>query len=135
MRWHPPQLSCKCYLMPVMYDDLVRLCRERAAEYGALRKSSMTAIALDRSAAAIERLQAELAEVKASEELAWRERNVAYAKVKAWEAVVYVEGLPLRAVRVDEWGPGEGEQTTVPDVTPKRLTELLDELAAIRERT
>lgn len=47
-----------------MYDDLVRLCRGRAAEYGALRKSSMSAIALDRSADAIERLQAELAEAR-----------------------------------------------------------------------
>lgn len=61
----------------------------------------------------------------------WRERNIAYAKVKAWEAVVYVEGLPLRAARVDEWGPGEGEQTTVPELTPKRLVDLLDRLATL----
>lgn len=129
-----------------MYDDLVARARKIAADdhmrgcegrcytcncaYDYVKDNALTDLC-----AAIERLQAELAEAKASEERAWRERNVAYAKVKAWEAVVYVEGLPLRAVRVDEWGPGEGEQTTVPDVTPKRLTELLDELAAIRERT
>lgn len=70
--------------------------------------------------------------LRAEAEQAQRERNIAYAKVKAWESVVYVEGLPLRAVPVGEWGPGEGETTTVPEVTPKKLTELLDELRTAR---
>jgi hypothetical protein len=65
---------------------------------------------------------------------AWAERNKAVAKVKAWEATVYVEGLPLRAVRVDEWGPGEGETVAIPDITPNKLTELLDRLAAAEAR-
>lgn len=68
-------------------------------------------------------------------EQAWTERNVAYAKVKAWEDVVYVEGLQMRSVRVDEWGPGEGEMTEVPDISPKKLTELLDRLAKAESQT
>jgi hypothetical protein len=72
-------------------------------------------------------------ELREENRRAWTERNEAYAKVKAWESVVYVEGLPLRSVSVDEWGPGEGGQTTVPEVTPKKLTELLDELARLRK--
>lgn len=82
----------------------------------------------------IDELKAEIARLRASEERAWRERNIAYAKVKAWESVVFVEGLPLRAVKVDEWGPGEGETTTVPEVTPQRLTDLLDEMHRLRAR-
>jgi hypothetical protein len=82
--------------------------------------------------ARIAELEQELKETRARENLAWSERNVAYAKVKAWEAVVYIDGLPLRAVEVTEWGPGEGRITTVPDVTPRRLTDLLDEIARLR---
>lgn len=82
--------------------------------------------------ARIAELEHDLRETRAREERAWSERNIAYAKVKAWEAVVYVEGLPLRAVEVKEWGPGEGSMTTVPDVTPRRLTDLLEELARLR---
>ena len=63
---------------------------------------------------------------------AWRERNEAYAKVKAWESVVYVESLPMRAVPIDEWGESEGETTSVPQITTLKLTELLDEIAALR---
>jgi len=73
-----------------------------------------------------------IAALEADNERAWRERNTAYAKVKAWESVVYIEHLPLRAVAVNEWGPGEGGQTTVPDITPKKLTDLLAELSTLR---
>lgn len=38
-------------------DDIVRFCRERAASYGALRKSSLTAIALDKAADRIAELE------------------------------------------------------------------------------
>ena len=79
-----------------------------------------------------EELRREISRLRESEARAWRERNVAYAKVKGWEATVFVEGLPLRAVPVDEWGPGEGEMVTIPDVTPRKLTELLDELEELR---
>jgi hypothetical protein len=65
---------------------------------------------------------------------AWTERNEAYAKVKAWESVVYVEKLPLRAVRIDEWGPGEGGTTTVPEITRQKLTDLLAEIAKLRDQ-
>jgi uncharacterized protein (UPF0335 family) len=82
----------------------------------------------------IEQLQRENEALREENKRAWTERNTAYTKVKAWESVVYVEGLPLRAVRVEEWGPGEGTETAVPDITPKKLTELLDELAALREQ-
>jgi hypothetical protein len=67
-------------------------------------------------------------------ERAWRERNRAYAMVKGWEATVFVEGLPMRAVSVDEWGPGEGGHVGVPEITPRKLTELLDELRELRAR-
>ena len=80
----------------------------------------------------IQRLRAEVERLEAESARAWRERNIACAKVKAWEDVVYVESLPLRPVRVDGWGPGEGEETSVPIVTPKKLTELLDEMARLQ---
>lgn len=43
-------------------SDLKALCRERAAAYGALRQTSVTAIALDRAAAHIAALETQLAE-------------------------------------------------------------------------
>ncbi len=87
------------------------------------------------AAALIESLQKEVAELKAENERAWTERNTAYAKVKGWESVVYVEKLPMRAVPIDEWGPGEGGQTAVPHITPAKLTDLLDEIAKLRALT
>ena len=41
--------------------DIVNLCRDRAETYGALRQSSLTAIALDNAAAEIEQLRSQLA--------------------------------------------------------------------------
>lgn len=83
--------------------------------------------------AEVKELRREIRRLQESEARAWRERNIAYAKVKGWEATVFVEGLPLRTVPVSEWRPGEGETVTIPDVTPRRLTELLDELATLRK--
>lgn len=83
----------------------------------------------------IKELEAENRQLRESEARAWTERNIAYAKVKGWEATVYVEGLPLRSVPVEEWGPGEGGTTTIPDITPRKLTELLGELADLRSRS
>lgn len=78
-------------------------------------------------------VRAENARLREECERAWRERNIAVAKVRAWEATVVVEKLPYqRAHRVDEWGPSEGETIVVPEVTPRRLTEILDELATLR---
>jgi hypothetical protein len=45
----------------IAMDELPRLCRERAAGYGDLRRSSLTAIALDRAADRIEELERQLA--------------------------------------------------------------------------
>lgn len=119
-------------LQKLVSDDHQRGCEGRtyscSCGYDDLKDK-----ALVKAAAEIARLRAELEEANRREERAWRERNVAYAKVKAWEATVYVEGLPLRAVRADDWGPGEGAHTTVPEVTPKRLVDLLDELAQLRK--
>lgn len=81
----------------------------------------------------IAELEADVSRLTEENARAWRERNEAYAKVKAWESVVYVEGLPLRAVRIDEWGPGEGGMTSVAEVTPGKLTDLLDEIARLRK--
>jgi hypothetical protein len=81
----------------------------------------------------IEQLQDEILRLRESEARAWTERNIAYAKVKGWEATMFVEGLPLRSVEVDQWGPGEGGETTVPQMTPRKLTDLLDEIAELRE--
>lgn len=80
----------------------------------------------------IAELEEQVANLKAENDRAWRERNEAYAKVKGWEATVYVERLPLRALPINDWGPGGEGQTTIPEVTPQRLTELLDELAELR---
>lgn len=81
----------------------------------------------------IEELERENARLHEENERAWAERNIAYAKVKGWESTVFVERLPLRSVKVDEWGPGEGGATTIPHVTPTKLTELLDEIKALRD--
>jgi hypothetical protein len=80
----------------------------------------------------IDELQAQVAQLKEENSRAWTERNEAYAKVKAWEAVVYVEKLPVRAIPINEWGPGEGGTTTVPEITRQKLTDLLDEIAGLR---
>lgn len=77
-------------------------------------------------------LEAEVARLKEENDRAWRERNEASAKVKGWEATVYVEKLPLRAVPINDWGPGGEGTTSVPDITPRKLTELLDEIAELR---
>lgn len=46
--------------------DITELMEERAAGYGALRQSSLTAIALDRGREEIERLRAEVADLKSN---------------------------------------------------------------------
>lgn len=81
----------------------------------------------------VRELTRENARLRASEERAWRERNLAVTKVRGWEATVCTEGLQMRAVRCDEWGPGEGEIVTVPVIETRRLTALLDELAQLRK--
>lgn len=77
-------------------------------------------------------LRREIDRLKAENDRAWRERNEAYAKVKGWEATVYVEKLPILAVPINDWGPGGEGQTSIPHVTPQKLTDLLDELARLR---
>lgn len=77
-------------------------------------------------------LEAEVSRLRLENDRAWRERNEAYAKVKAWESVVYVEKLPLRSVPINDWGPGGDGQTTVPHITPQKLTDLLEEVARLR---
>lgn len=88
---------------------------------------------IDSLADRIDNLCADLERLRESEAKAWTERNIAYAKVKGWEAAAFVEQLPLRAVEIDEWGPGDGGTTTVPQITPRKVTELLDELGELRE--
>ena len=85
-----------------------------------------------KAAEVITALETEVMQLQKDVERLWSERNIAYAKVKGWEATVYVEGLPLRAVRVDEFGPNEGDTTSIPEITPSRLTDLLDELHRLR---
>lgn len=81
---------------------------------------------------AVNEMTARIAELERNAEQAWRERAVYRTKYYALHDVMYVPELPLRAVRITEWGPGEGEQTTVPDLTPQRLGELLAEIAHLR---
>lgn len=69
-------------------DALPTLCRERAEGYGALRQSSLTAIALDQAADTIEQLRARIAEAV----LAERE---ACAKVAECEQMLAHDGLDL----------------------------------------
>lgn len=78
--------------------------------------------------------RAEIGRLEAEAKKAWTERNIAYAKVKGWEAVVYIEGLPMRSVPVEEWGPAQGTQTNIAEITPKKLTDLLEELARLRAK-
>jgi hypothetical protein len=82
----------------------------------------------------IDELGAQVAQLKEENRRAWTERNEAYAKVKGWEATVYIEKLPLRAVPINDWGPGGEGQTSVPDITPKKLTDLLNEIAELRNQ-
>ena len=56
--------------------------------------------------------------LRAENEQAWKERNEAVNKVRAWENIVYVEGLPWRSAPGREWGPGGEDSVTVPEVTP-----------------
>jgi hypothetical protein len=77
-------------------------------------------------------LEEENARLQQELDRTWRERNRAVAENKAWRDVMYVPGLPLRAARVDEFGPGEGEEVHLPALTPQRLTDLLDMIAQAR---
>jgi len=45
-------------------ERLIALCRVRAASYGGLRKSSLTAIALDHAATRITQIEGELAKAR-----------------------------------------------------------------------
>ena len=91
-----------------------------------------------RHAAAEIAVEAESEIMSLREELdrAWRQRNEAFNKVRAWEGVVYVTGghLPMRLAEGREWGPGGDEPVAVPSLTPGRLTDLLDELAQLRSK-
>lgn len=78
------------------------------------------------------RLEAEVSRLTRDNERLWLEHNVAITKVRGWEATLVTKGLPLRALRVGEWGPGEGETVSIPEVTPVRLTALLDELSQVK---
>lgn len=61
---------------------------------------------------------------------ALRRANMAEARVKWWEATVVTTGLPYRACPVEGWGPGEGETVAIHELTPKKLTHILDRLKA-----
>jgi regulator of replication initiation timing len=77
--------------------------------------------------------EAEIERLRAENDRLWRERNTAISTVRAWEKTLVIEGLPLRTERVTEWGPGEDNLVPVPTPTPRRLTEVLDEIERLRE--
>ena len=66
----------------------------------------------------------------AERDAALRSANIAEARVKGWEATVVITNLPSRIWPVEGWGPGEGETAAVPELTPKKLTDILDRLKA-----
>lgn len=67
---------------------------------------------------------------------AWKERNYAITKIKAWESCVFAYAPPIvRSMVVEEWGPGEGDIIQVPQVTPQKITDLIDELIRLRQLT
>lgn len=72
---------------------------------------------------------------EAEAERAWRERNQAQNKLAAWQSIVVAESLPLQVHPGREWGPGGEDSVVIPSVTTRRLTEILDELAALRAKT
>ncbi len=79
-------------------------------------------------------LIASLEEVKREANRAWRERNEAVARVKAWEGIVCLtDDDPLKAIKIGEWGPGEGDIINVRLPSPERLTNILHELRNIRQ--
>lgn len=92
----------------------------------------------DRMELAIEeitRLREQVTALQAECDRAWRERNHAVTKVTAWEKIVYLEPpVMMWQVEVTEWGPGEGDLVTVPELNPQRLTDLLDDYAKLEEQ-
>lgn len=74
-------------------------------------------------------LREERAQILRREEEAWRRANHAEARVRGWEATLVVADLPQRFAPVQGWGPGEGDAVSVPQITPERLTSILDRLA------
>lgn len=94
-----------------------------------IRSASIAADRLEALAARVAVLEAERVQILRREEEAWRRANHAEAKVRGWQSTLVVRDLPMMSVPVTGWGPGEGEQTAVPKITPERLTDILDRLA------
>ena len=105
-----------------MANDLVRRMRTLAGEAGVGGFPATEAMLHD-GADRIEELEAE-------NRKAWRERNEAVTRVKAWEAIVCL--VTVRAVTIDEWGEGEGEIINVKLPPPEKLTDILEEVRAAR---
>lgn len=115
-----------------MTDDVKALVDELNADADPGFCTSSTSTLSRRAAAALTAQAEEIERLNAENERIWRERNIAVTKVKGWEETLVVEQLPPRVLQVREWGPGEGEQVSIPQITPRRLTEILDELAALK---
>lgn len=64
----------------------------------------------------------------------WRRCNIAEAKVAGWERQCYTEGLPQMIVMPDSFGTESCGPVSVPRITPKKYTELLDRLEAAQAR-
>jgi hypothetical protein len=77
-----------------MSADLKELCQERAASYGALRGSSLTAIALDRARARIEQLERQLAEAREALKNFLASADAGYVSVEVDRAARAVVSAP-----------------------------------------
>lgn len=77
---------------------------------------------------AIDTLRAEVERLRAEVVGAWTRANHAEAKVRGWESTLVCAGLPERLHPVDSWGPGRDGTVSVPQITPEKLTSILDRL-------
>jgi len=77
-------------------------------------------------------LVARLVKAEAERDEAWRRANIAESKVRGWEKYVVVRDLPMRAVPNTGWGPGQDEKIAIPQVTPEKLTDIIDRAEAAR---
>lgn len=120
-QWGPQWKCCPLPLMPMSAFPITPYIRDDLHAAVVAERDAL--------AARVAELEAERAQILRREEEAWRRANHAEAKVRGWESTLVVRDLPMMSVPVTGWGPGEGEQTTIPQITPERLTDILDRLA------
>lgn len=84
------------------------------------------------SKAELDELYSELEEYKLSLEDMSRRAYRAEAQVKGWRSIMVAEPVGFKIVQGGPFGDGDDYKVAIP--SPKQITQLLDELADLRER-